>query len=186
MKPGSNAASHVALLRGINVGGKNLIRMVDLAALLVEEGYAGVKTYIQSGNVVFAPRDPNAGNADLEAELERSIGRHFGVETMVVVRSRDELARVVVAAPATHGDGAYRSDVMFLKDPVRTNDVLATFPDLHPEADSVASGPGVIYFARVDALASQSRLTKIVGTAIYREMTIRNWRTTTRLLELFE
>ncbi|MPZ26061.1 MAG: DUF1697 domain-containing protein [Micromonosporaceae bacterium] len=86
--------SHVALLRGINVGGRNRVAMADLRELLTSLGHTEVSTYVQSGNVVFTPvrrRDPAA----LASELERAIADRLGVSPRVVVRTRGELAAVV-------------------------------------------------------------------------------------------
>lgn len=172
----------VALLRGINVGGKNLIRMPDLADAFRDAGYADVSTYIQSGNVLFT-----AGQSDaraLEDSIERMLQQRFDLPIRVVVRHRDDLAATVAGAPKDHGAPHLRSDVIFLKHPLTVETALAEFPDLREGVDSVAPGPGAIYFSRVDAQASKSRLTKIIGTVNYQSMTIRNWRTTTKLLEL--
>ena len=178
----ATTTSHVALLRGINVGGNNLIRMPALADAFADAGYGNVRTYIQSGNVLFTT--PGAAVSQLEEELERMLDERFGLRIRVVTRSRAQLADTVASAPQDHGSPQLRSDVIFLKHPLTVDAALAAFPDLREGVDSVAPGPGAIYFSRVDAEASRSRLSKIVGTPNYQHMTIRNWRTTTRLLDL--
>ena len=174
----------VALLRGINVGGRNLIRMPELQSAFRDAGYADVRTYIQSGNVLFTT-DAVAGPA-LEADVERVLEERFGTAIMTVVRSRDDLAAVIDAAPPGHGDPDLRSDVLFLKEPTAAPDLLAALPDLDPDIDRVASGPGVLYFSRVAARAGSSRLTRIIAMPLYKRLTIRNWNTTTRLLALLD
>ncbi|HRN30077.1 MAG TPA: DUF1697 domain-containing protein [Terrimesophilobacter sp.] len=174
--------THVALLRGINVGGKNLIRMPELADAFTSDGYGDVSTYIQSGNVLFSTG--SGGEGALEDDLERMLLERFQLPIRVVVRSRDELAATVAAAPADHGAPHLRSDVIFLKHPLAVDEALAALPELRDGVDAVAPGPGVLYFSRLDAQASRSRMSKIVGTRNYQLMTIRNWRTTTALLEL--
>src|SRR5512141_1230690 len=77
-------ARYVALLRGINVGGNNLIRMADLRACLEADGFDDVRTYIQSGNVVFTA---SGGPATLTERLERTLSAAFGYEATVAVRS---------------------------------------------------------------------------------------------------
>ena len=84
-------ASHVALLRGINVGGRNKVPMTDLREVVTSLGHTGVTTYIQSGNVLFSTADTDT--AKLAAALESAIGERFGIWASVVVLSRDELAR---------------------------------------------------------------------------------------------
>ncbi|HEY4027523.1 MAG TPA: DUF1697 domain-containing protein [Candidatus Dormibacteraeota bacterium] len=87
--------THIALLRGINVGGNNRIAMSDLRAIVASLGHADVATYIQSGNVVFTAGDGNADTSTLAADLERSIADRLGLRPRAVVYSRDELAGVV-------------------------------------------------------------------------------------------
>lgn len=174
--------THIALLRGINVGGKNLIRMPDLASAFTDAGYRDVSTYIQSGNVLFST--DGAGGLALENDLERTLLDRFELPIRVVVRSRDELAATIAAAPTDHGAAHLRSDVIFLKHPLTVDDAIAALPELRDGVDTVTPGPGVIYFSRVDAHASKSRMSKIVGTPNYQLMTIRNWRTTTTLHHL--
>jgi uncharacterized protein (DUF1697 family) len=90
-------ASHVALLRGINVGGRNKVSMAELREVVAALGHTGVTTYIQSGNVLFSTADTD--NAKLAAALETAIEDRFGLWSSVVVLSRDELAEVLAANP---------------------------------------------------------------------------------------
>jgi len=85
--------THVALLRGINLGGHNKVAMADLREVVTSLGHSDVATYIQSGNVVFSTGQ--AGNARLAAALEEAIAETIGVQARVVVLSREELAQVV-------------------------------------------------------------------------------------------
>ena len=89
--------THVALLRGINVGGNNKVPMAGLRELMTSLGYTDVATYIQSGNVVFTA--PGADSGKLAAELDEKITERFGVPGHVVVVTRDELAAVIEGNP---------------------------------------------------------------------------------------
>ena len=173
---------YVALLRGINVGGKNLIPMPALKAHFEAQGFADVATYIQSGNVVFTSGEKAAA---LTARIEAGLSRAFRYEASVVLRSLADLRRVVREAPEGFGTrpALHRYDVLFLKEPLRPEEALAAAP-VREGVDRVAAGPGVLYFSRLAAKASQSRMSRIVSLPMYRFMTIRNWNTTTRLLEL--
>jgi uncharacterized protein (DUF1697 family) len=91
-------ASHVALLRGINVGGKNKVPMAELREVVTSLGHTGVTTYIQSGNVLFTTEETDT--AELASALEAAIAGKFGINSPVVVLSRAELAR-------TLGDNPY-------------------------------------------------------------------------------
>ena len=92
-------ATHVALLRGINVGGKNKVAMADLREVVAELGHADVSTYIQSGNVLFSPPAADADASALAAALAEAITARLGVTAPVVVVARDELAEVIAANP---------------------------------------------------------------------------------------
>ena len=89
----------VALLRGINVGGKKKVAMADLRALVEGLGHTDVITYINSGNVVFAGGTPKARRGELEAAIERAIEAELGLDVAVIVRTHDELAAAVDANP---------------------------------------------------------------------------------------
>jgi uncharacterized protein (DUF1697 family) len=105
-------ASHVALLRGINVGGRNKVPMADLREVVASLGHTGVSTYIQSGNVLFSTRDTDT--AKLAAALESAIEERFGIWSSVVVLSRDELAQVLAANPYPDEPNPRMVHVVFL------------------------------------------------------------------------
>jgi uncharacterized protein (DUF1697 family) len=89
--------THVALLRGVNVGGRNRIAMADLRAVVTSLGHTDVSTYIQSGNVVFCTAETDT--AALVTVLERAIAQTLGVAPRVVVLAREELSQVVANNP---------------------------------------------------------------------------------------
>ena len=95
----THMATHVALLRGINVGGKNKVAMADLREVVAEFGHADVSTYIQSGNVLFSSDPGDADTSALAAALAAAITARLGVNAPVVVMSRDELAAAIAANP---------------------------------------------------------------------------------------
>jgi uncharacterized protein (DUF1697 family) len=156
--------------------------MPALKAFFEAEGLADVATYIQSGNVLFTSPERSAA---LVARLEAGLAKAFGSPATVVLRSREQLGRIVDGAPAGFGarPGQYRYDVVFLKEPLSAAEALEGLP-AKPGVDRVVAGPGVLYFSRLAAKASQSKLTRIVSLPIYKRLTIRNWNTTTRLAEL--
>lgn len=89
--------THVALLRGINVGGGGKVPMADLRELLATLGHSDVKTYIQTGNIIFTPSHDDP--AKLAAELQVAIKSSFGVNTSAVVLTKAELSKVIAANP---------------------------------------------------------------------------------------
>lgn len=174
----------MALLRGINVGGRNLVAMADLRAALEAEGYGAVRTYIQSGNVIFETDAPSRG---LEDEVEAALERRLGLPLVVVLRSHQQLRRVVEDAPAGFGarPDLHHSDVLFLKAPLTSARVMGVV-ELREGVDEAWAGRGVVYFARLSERRAQSRMSRIVGTPEYQLMTIRSWSTTTKLLALLD
>lgn len=176
------AKQYVALLRGINVGGRNKVAMADLRATFDDGGYEAVRTYIQSGNVLFESDSPAKS---LEDDIEGLLERRFGVPLVVVVRSHTQLRKVVNKAPSGFGaePGTYHSDVLFLKAPLTAKQAMGVVA-LRDGVDQAWPGDGVLYFARLSARRVQSRMSRIVGTPEYKLMTIRSWSTTTKLLDL--
>lgn len=176
-------SSYVALLRGINVGGNHPVRMQDLQNVLAGIGATDVITYIQSGNVIF--RHGEADSVHLSGIIEQALRRRFGFDIPTVVVTATQLRQVIAEAPDGFGreSDRYRYDVLFVKPPMTVNTVMEAVP-VNPDVDRKTAGPGVVYFSRLTALASRSRLSRIVGTPVYRFVTIRNWNTTTKLLSL--
>ena len=176
---------YVALLRGINVGGNNLIKMTALKTCFEKQGLLEVVTYIQSGNVVFGASD---GAADtLCGRIERALAAAFRYDANVVLRTHKEMQQTIARAPKGFGTqpDKYRYDVIFLKAPLAAPAALKSVVTA-PGVDEAHAGPGVLYFSRLISKASQSRLSKIVSSPIYKSVTIRNWNTTTKLLQMMD
>jgi uncharacterized protein (DUF1697 family) len=175
---------YVALLRGINVGGRNKVAMADLRAAIESAGHTDVTTYIQSGNVLFRSSTPRA---ELEDGIEAVLERRFGFPIVVVVRSHAQLRSVVERAPAKFGSDPKRfhSDAIFLRAPLTAKQVMA-ITKLRDGVDQAWPGTGVLYFQRLSAQRTKSRMSSIVGTPEYANMTIRSWATTTKLLALLD
>ncbi len=174
---------YLALLRGINVGGKNKIKMADLAACFESLHFSGVRTYIQSGNVIFQAAETD--QTRLRAEIEAALSAAFHFDAVLVLRSHAELRAVVEQAPDGFGSQPKerRYNVLFLKKPLQAEDVLAQISP-KPGVDQAYSGRGVLYFSNLISKAGQSRLSRIIQMPFYPDITIRNWNTTTRLFEL--
>src|SRR4051812_38003572 len=153
---------YVALLRGINVGGNNLIKMAALKACFEAQGFRDVATYIQSGNVLFTVGAGATGT--LCRRIEAALSAAFGYEASVVLRSRKEMQAIVKRAPAGFGKqpDKYRYDVIFLKAPLSAAAAIKDLPT-RPGVDRASAGEGVLYFSRLISKASQSRLAKLVS-----------------------
>lgn len=175
--------TYLALLRGINVGGNNIIKMVDLRNCFTDNGYKDVSTYIQSGNVVFTTNIKST--VELEKSIEKMLNERFNYNGVAIVLSVAELRKVINEAPKGFGSqpDKYRYDVMFIKRPHKVKVLAAEIPT-RDRVDMLWEGPKVIYFSRLIAKATQSRMSRIVGLSIYQHLSIRNWNTTNKLNEM--
>ena len=175
--------TYVALLRGINVGGNNIIKMAELKACFESHGLGNVRTYINSGNVLFESNENDIQK--LTDEIDALLAKTFTAKPKAVVVSHAMLDHVVNKAPKGFGTkpAEYRYDVIFVKSPLTTAEAMQGM-STKEGVDQIWQGEHVIYFSRLTAKATQSRLTRIVGTPMYQNMTIRNWNTTTKLLTL--
>lgn len=176
--------TYILLLRGINVGGKNKLPMGELKTYLEELGYSDVRTYIASGNVIV--RSEKSAK-EVRTEVEAALPTQFKLDSeliKVLVLTPDQLRAVIDSRPKGFGDEPtkYHSDVIFLID-IDRETAMAVF-DPRDGVDTVWPGTGVIYSQRLSELRVKSRLNTIIGTAAYKSMTIRNWNTTSKLLEL--
>ena len=180
-----SCARFVALLRAINVGGRNIIAMTALRDCMTDLGAKDVATHIQSGNVLFDGAGRSA--AAWTTRIEVGLSERFGYGATVLLRSHAQLRAVVQGAPPGFGDelDRYRDDVLFLKEPLTATEAIVQV-QAREGVDVAVAGPGVLYFSRLSALAAQSHLTRLVGMPIYKRMTIRNWRTTSTLLTMLD
>jgi uncharacterized protein (DUF1697 family) len=175
---------YVVLLRGINVGGKNKVSMATLKTTLEEMGFENVVTYINSGNIVLQ----SALNAKtITQQIETMLPLTFKLDSSlikVLVLTHEQLRAIVKSKPQGFGEHSdtYHSDVIFLMG-ISENEALKVFSP-REGVDTVWSGKGVIYSQRLSSERTKSRLNKIVGTPVYAFMTIRNWNTTTKLLQM--
>ena len=176
---------YVALLRGINVGGRNRIPMAALKACFEGLGLRGVATYIQSGNVLFEAA--RGRPALLARRIEDALLATFGHRPDVHLRTLDEMRAIVRGAPRGFGTkpAVYRYDVIYLKASLPPETALAAVP-VREGVDAAHAGPGVLYYSRLVRRAAESRLPRLVSMPIYKDMTIRNWNTTTTLLAMLE
>lgn len=176
--------TYIALIRGINVGGKNKVSMADLRAHLEGLGYSDVETYINSGNVIFKSE---ASAAWVKSQIESNLPKWFALDSEIIkvlVIDKDTISSVVTSKPAKFGDepSKYHSDVIFLMD-IDTDKAFEVFSP-RENVDYVWKGEHVIYSRRLSAELTKSRMSKIVASPLYKSMTIRNWNTTMKLYEM--
>jgi uncharacterized protein (DUF1697 family) len=175
---------YVALLRGINVGGKNKVEMRKLKTTFEDVGMGHVTTYINSGNVVFS--DNRRKPPRIASVLEQAIAADLSLEIKVLIRDLPAIKKVLKALPDEWTtDATMRCDVMFLWEGFDRKDVLEKWT-IKPEIEDVKYVPGAVIWRIDRANVTRSRMTKLVGTDLYRGMTIRNSNTVRKLAELME
>ncbi len=166
----------------MNVGGKGIVSMAALADTFRGLGFDDVRTYINSGNVIFSAAP--ISQSTLTNRIERAIERDTGLPVTVLVIDDAALRSIVAAIPSTWvTDATLRTDVLFLWPDVDEPAVLDRIPR-NLEVDDVRYTPGALIWRIDRANASRSRETKLVGSALYKRMTIRNANTTRKLHEL--
>ncbi len=178
----AQTGKYLALLRGINVGGKNRVEMPRLAALFVGLGFNDVETYINTGNVVFRS-DATPADA-LVATIEAGINEHFGLGVKVLVKNAATIEAIAADLPDSwSNDKTMKSDVLFLWDEVADPRVIEALTVVDG-IDDVRYSNGALLW-RVDrSVQSRSGMNKLVGTQLYRQMTVRNCNTFRRLAAL--
>ena len=174
--------TYVAFLRGINVGGGKPVPMGELSRCLEGLGYDGVRTYINSGNVVFraSSRDAN----DLEPEIESALTSAFSTPIRVFVRTLDEVGRVVDEIARLWDDDAdERQNVIFLSRSVEGDEVLS---GLRPKEglERVTPVPGALLWSVPERDLTRSQMLKLNRMPVYQEMTVRGPNTVRRVYEL--
>jgi uncharacterized protein (DUF1697 family) len=175
------SATHVALLRGINVGRAKRVAMADLRALVEKLGYRDVKTLLNSGNVVFTA--PAALRGDPGPRIEKAVARELGVVSRVTVLTARELAAAVDGNPLLdRADDPSRLLVLVLTNPKdRALLVPLTKQDWAP--DAFALGSRVAYLWCASGIYN-ARLWEAAGRVLGDAQTVRNWATMTKLLAL--
>ncbi len=173
---------YLALLRGINVGGKNKVKMADLKACFEKLGYSYVQTYGNSGNIIFtaASTDPRK----LESDIEKALATNFSSSIGVFIRSLDDMKEVMEAMPKDWQTSSERKyDIIFLR---HTIDHPKIVHDLQPKPgiEELHYRPGVLFWSVNLRDFAKSNMSKIVGTDIHQDMTVRGPSTTRKVYEL--
>jgi uncharacterized protein (DUF1697 family) len=176
--------SYVALLRAVNVGGRNRVAMAQLRAALEALGHEDVSTYVQSGNVVF--RSPSRSASSVRSGLQRVIKDEFGLDVVVIVRTRAELAGVVERNPFRVSRATEQQlHVAFLADRPTRPSVARLDPKRSPP-DEFAVVDRQVYLRCPNGMGR----TKLTNDYLERQLgtsaTVRNWRTVNELRRLIE
>jgi uncharacterized protein (DUF1697 family) len=175
---------YLALLRGVNLGAKNKVPMGDLRGLIDELGYKEVRTYLQSGNVVF--QSSSSSRKKIAAQIVKAISVRFGLNVAVIMRTYPELKRVAAGNPFSSQAAKSTSlQVMFLADVASSRAVKALDPDRSAPDRFEVKGREVYLWLPKGSARSKLTITyfeKVLGT----QATARNWNTVTKLLDLMD
>lgn len=178
------SAPYLALLRGINVGGKNKLAMTALRDLFVAAGCDEVQTYIQSGNVIFRA-DP-AVAALLPTEVSRRIAEYCGYRVPVVVRTAEQLGDVISANPfIAAGATEEAMHVLFLADRPSAQGIAALDPN-RSAPDTFAVRGQEVYLWLPNGMGRTKLTNEYFDARLATVSTARNWRTITTLYALME
>ena len=174
-------SSYVALLRGVNVGGRNKLPMADLRRIFTDAGCASVRTYIQSGNVVFEAAQDLAER--VPEIVTSAVREQFGFETAVIVRSSEELRLVADSNPFdTSGDPRFLH-VAFLLDTPDAAAVAGLDPQRSPPDAFEVRGRHV-YLHYPNGVAGSKLTNDYLSSQLQTVSTMRNWRTVLTLLDM--
>lgn len=175
--------TYLALLRGINVGGNNIIPMAKLVESFTHLGHANVKTLIASGNVVF--QTPKTDLRKLEQAIEKRLTADFAYDAKVVVKSHAEMDAIIDGLPKgwQRPSAAHRYYVIFLRHGI---DRPGLVDELEPMAgvEVLTYCPGVLFWQAEISALSRSNVARLTQRKIYADVTVRNLNTTKKLAGL--
>jgi uncharacterized protein (DUF1697 family) len=177
--------NYVALLRGINAGGNNIIKMTELKILFEKMNFSDVQTYIQSGNVIF--NDFEKDKLKVCKKIEERLSGTLNNEIKISLFTFSEMSEIITGKPYGYGEEneKYKYDVLFLIDPLTAKEAFKEIKT-REGVDEVCEGNKVLYFKRLKEKITKTYLTKIIGTPIYKNMTLRNWNTTEKIFDIMK
>ncbi len=182
---GKYQSRFLAFLRGINVGGNNIIPKKELQQSFEDLGFTNVRTYIQSGNILFRSNATDVN--ELTGMIENGLSRRFSYDARAVVLSHDRYTSALQAAPEDWGkNDLFKHNALFTLEGISAEEVLAKLPPIKKEIECVTAGPGVVFWSVSKKQLTRAGMMKLPAAAVYRQVTVRNHNTVFRLLELFE
>ncbi|MEL1242654.1 DUF1697 domain-containing protein [Flavobacterium sp. DGU11] len=180
--------AYLALLRGINVSGKKIIKMEDLRKLMEAAGYGNVKTYIQSGNVIFTSDEKS--KEKISKVIEKLIEVQYGFEVSVFVVDKGDLYKAVDNNPFIEGkipeeSGTKKLYVTFLSE-VPSEESMEKLRQSPIGDDVIELYEDILYFKLATGAADSKLSNNLIESKLKLKATTRNWNTTLKLIELLE
>jgi uncharacterized protein (DUF1697 family) len=175
---------YLALLRGVNVGGNSIIKMSDLKEAVEKRGFASVKTFINSGNVIFESNEVDS--AKIIAILEETLKRRFNLESRVFLLNHKQFQDVVDGVPEDWKKSKdIRCYIAFVREPAVVKEVMK---EIKPKqgVDFLQAGRGAVYLTTLTSGLTKSGFTKLISSPVYKDITLRNYNTALKLLNLMK
>lgn len=177
----SDKMKYFALLRGINVGGKNRVPMKELQSCFLDAGFTNVQTYINSGNVLFET-EKESGEKVLQEDCQTIIQTTFGFPVLVAIISVQQLPKALSQVPEWWGKNPQeKHNALFTLFPATAEEVMSEIGEINPEVEKVYCFENIIFWSSSIQHYSKTKFSKIVGTKPYQKVTIRNANTTKKL-----
>ncbi|MFC4244560.1 DUF1697 domain-containing protein [Gryllotalpicola reticulitermitis] len=176
--------AYVALLRGVNVGGIT-VKSAELAELFRGLGFAGVRTVLASGNVVFETDSADESDAGaLKPRIENALRERFGYDAWIVLVTRERLIGIIADFPFDAEQEGWHPYVLFGSDSAHLAELAAAAPDLDPADESIRAGDGVLYWhLRIAVGSTSSPFAKLTAKPRFKATTTnRNLRTLRKLV----
>ena len=174
----------VALLRGINVGGNSKVEMSKLKKVFESIGFINVRTYINSGNVIFETED-NLGT-HLTEKIEKALLKHFAFAIRALVRDAKNINKLCASIPSEWtNDANQKTDILVLWDEYDSKNSINLIP-ANPVVDILRYETGAIVWNVKKKDYTKSGMKKFIGTPLYKNMTARNVNTLRKLGELMK
>jgi uncharacterized protein (DUF1697 family) len=174
---------YIALLRGVNVGGKNRVVMKELKTCFEDYGFVQVKTYLNSGNVIFSSDELDT--MVLEKVCETLIKELTGLTIAVTIVSGKDLLKAIEHAPSWWNlDKESKHNALFIIAPTTPEEVMVSVGEAKPEFEQVSQHERIIFWSAPLKTFSRTRWSKIVGSTYYDRITIRNANTVMKLAEI--
>jgi uncharacterized protein (DUF1697 family) len=180
----SGASVFVALLRGVNVGGNNMISMSSLKESFEELGFKSVTTYINSGNIIFKTNENDARK--LEKKIEQMLSKDYQLDSKVVIRSLPEMEKLLKSLPSSWGDdSSWRYNVIFLRHTIDSEKILDDLPAKN-DIEEIVYRPGTLLWSGQVAEINRTNMQKLSSRKVFQDMTVRNLNTTKKLRDLMK
>lgn len=173
--------TYIAFLRGINVGGNNILPMKELATVLQDLGLKNVKTYLASGNVVF--QSETADLAGLAGDIKAAIGRSHGFTPQILIRSIQDLRQAISANPFPEGESEPKTLHLYFLESVPPNPDLARLESVKSASERYKLVDTVFYLHAPDGIG-RSKIATGVEKALGVAATARNWRSVSNVMAM--